>query len=367
MDKDLLYKYFRGETSPEEELSIIDWTEESEDNYKEFLRERRLYDMLLMSGLNNRKELHRKSRIISLFSHYYKYAAVVVGAALLITSLLYINRQEDRLITLADITEPVLMVDESEHINLKEKSFTIDQKNTSIKNDNIVNQLSLKNNNIEEGTNDKVLSNRLLVPHGQTYTVVLSDSTVVILNAESELVFPSRFSDVREVKLKGEAYFQVAHNDKPFIVHADDVDVRVLGTKFNVSNYSAESVMKTTLVEGSVQLEYGGETKRIKPSEQFSFNKENKSAEVCVVDTDIYTSWINDEYIFRNNTLDEILAKIGHWYKFDVSYEDETLKNKRFSFTIGRDASLDRIIEFVNSTEVVRIERINNSINIKNW
>lgn len=84
------------------------------------------------------------------------------------------------------------------------------------------------------------------------------------------------------------------------------------------------------------------------------------------MDTDIYTAWVNNEYIFRNAPLSEILTQIGHWYEFQTTYETPSLQEKRFSFTIGRDASLDQIIRFINSTEEVYIERMNTSIHIKN-
>ena len=112
-------------------------------------------------------------------------------------------------------------------------------------------------------------------------------------------------------------------------------------------------------------MEHNDETIRIKPSEQIVFDKKNLKSQVGIVDTDIYTSWTNNEYIFRNNTLEEILLQIGHWYKFDVNYENHSLRNKRFTFSIGHDASLKRIIEFINSTEEVKLEINNNSINIK--
>ena len=164
------------------------------------------------------------------------------------------------------------------------------------------------------------------------------------MNAESELIFPSQFNpQTREVELKGEAYFQVAKNqDRPFIVHTDQLDIRVLGTTFNVSSYAEEKIMRTTLIEGSVSIEQNGSTQLIQPSEQYIYNKENDKIDIQVVDTNIYTSWTNNEYIFKNTTLEDILTQIGHWYKFQTTYEASSLQEKRFTFTIGRDASLDQ-------------------------
>ena len=166
---------------------------------------------------------------------------------------------------------------------------------------------------------------------------------------------------------KGEAFFQVKHNEAvPFIVHTEQLDVRVLGTTFNVSSYADETLLRTTLVDGSVQIEQNGETHQLRPSEQYTYNKQTNTKETHTVDTDIYTAWVNNEYIFRNAPLSEILTQIGHWYEFQTTYETPSLQEKRFSFTIGRDASLDQIIRFINSTEEVYIERMNTSIHIKN-
>lgn len=189
------------------------------------------------------------------------------------------------------------------------------------------------------------------------------------MNAESELIFPSQFdTDTREVHLKGEAFFQVTHNEEvPFIVHTDQLDIRVFGTSFNVSSYAEENMLRTTLVEGSIRIEQDGNFQFIQPSEQYVYNKNTQEKSIQVVDTNIYTSWTNNEYIFRNTTLEDILVQIRHWYKFQTEYETPSLKEKRFSFTIGRDASLDQIIRFINNTEEIYIERNNENIHIKTF
>lgn len=214
----------------------------------------------------------------------------------------------------------------------------------------------------------KRADNRLLVPQGQTYKLALADGTNVMLNAESELTFPSEFdTDRREVFLKGEAFFQVTHNEKaPFIVHTDQLDVQVLGTTFNVSGYNNENMLKVTLVEGSIRIHQQGDSVKIRPNEQYNYNKNTREKRVQTVDTELFTSWVNDEYIFKDTTLDEIFNRINHWYMFDVTYESPSLKEKRFFLTIGRDASLDQIIQIINSTEEVCIEKKDNHIVVKN-
>ncbi len=366
MEKELLHKYFRGETSPQEEKQIMDWAEASADNYQLYLEERKIWNALLIHYTTiTKKDSHPKT--FSLFG-FYKYVAAAVAILLTVgTYTLYYLSNNSKKISLQDISEPTLFINNNEHITLNQKSFAIKEKTTQIKNDHKNNKLSYQQ---EEKTLQKkgVIPNRLLVPHGKTYQLLLSDGTSVTLNAESELIFPSQFdSETREVQLKGEAFFQVAHNEKvPFIVHTEQLDVRVFGTSFNVSCYAEENTLRTTLVEGSVRIEQDGNFQFIQPSEQYIYNKNTRKKSIQVVDTNIYTSWTNNEYIFKNTTLEDILTQIGHWYKFQTTYESSFLKEKRFTFTIGRDASLDQIIRFINNTEEIYIERINENIHIKN-
>ena len=366
MEKELLHKYFRGDTSPQEEKQVMDWAEASAENYKEYLEERKLWNALLIY-YTTATENSSQSKVFSLF-RFYKYIAAAVVILLTIgTYTLYYTQDGSQKISLQDISEPTLLLNNKEHITLNEKSFSIKDKATQIKNDHKNNKLSYQQEE-KVPLKEKIVTNRLLIPHGKTYQIQLSDGTSVTLNAESELIFPSQFdTDTREVHLKGEAFFQVAHNEEvPFIVHTDQLDIRVFGTSFNVNSYAEENMLRTTLVEGSIRIEQDGNFQFIQPSEQYVYNKNTQEKSIQIVDTDIYTSWINNEYIFRNTTLEDILVQIRHWYKFQTEYETPSLKEKRFSFTIGRDASLDQIIRFINNTEEIYIERNNENIHIKN-
>lgn len=364
MEKELLHKYFRGEASIQEEKQIMDWTESSADNHRQYLEERKIWNALLIHYNIDSKTT--RSKKISLL-HFSRYAAAVVILLLIIGTYIIYTDNSPTVLSLQEISEPTLLINNKEHIALTQKSFSIEEKTTLINNDHKNNKLSYQQQ--DKTTSPKeVETNRLLIPHGKTYQLTLSDSTIVTLNAESELIFPSQFnSPTREVRLRGEAFFQVAENkDKPFIVHTDQMAVRVLGTTFNVSSYTEEKIIRTTLIEGSVSIEQNGNTQLIRPSEQYLFNKGTNETSIQVVDTDVYTSWTKNEYIFRNTTLEDILTQIGHWYKFQTTYESPSLKEKCFSFSIGREASLDQFIRFINNTEEIYIERINENIHIKN-
>lgn len=364
MDKELLYKYFRGETSAEEELEIITWVEASALNRQEYLNERKIWNALLLQSVFEQEQ----KRSINLFSvsHIVRYAAAIL---IIVTIGLYsLNKSLfEKQITLADVSEPTLILDEKKNINLSDESFSMkDKLNNTISNNHAENQLSYRNTK-ETKTKAVVTMHRLLVPHGKTYQLILPDSTEVILNAETEFQYPSSFEGAtREVKLLGEAFFKVKRNAcKPFIVHTSQLDVRVLGTIFNVSSYPMEDQLKATLVNGSIQVEQNGEKLLISPSEQFLYDKKNHFWKKRIVDTDLFTSWTKNEFIFKNTTLEDIFHQLGHWYKFSVQYENELLKEKKFSFRMDRKTSLDHFIKIINNTQEVILERTNNNIYIK--
>ena len=371
MDKELLHTYFRGEATPEEEKQIMDWAESSPENYQEYMKERKIWNAILMYSVNptiKATATHKR-----LFLSLYKYAAIaVIAFGVGFYTLHNRNVPGDFLSHLSpmDISEPVLLQNNQKYIALGAESFSLNEQKGIVKNNHTDKLLSYHQEDASRGFSfgKKRADNRLLVPQGQTYKLALADGTNVMLNAESELTFPSEFdTDRREVFLKGEAFFQVTHNEKaPFIVHTDQLDVQVLGTTFNVSGYNNENMLKVTLVEGSIRIHQQGDSVKIRPNEQYNYNKNTREKRVQTVDTELFTSWVNDEYIFKDTTLDEIFNRINHWYMFDVTYESPSLKEKRFFLTIGRDASLDQIIQIINSTEEVCIEKKDNHIVVKN-
>ena len=204
----------------------------------------------------------------------------------------------------------------------------------------------------------------------------LPDGSKVWLNANSELRYPSDFNaDTRTVELTGQGYFEVTKNahkpfivkaDKdysveayfevksdslhPFIVHASDVAIRVLGTSFNVSAYKDESMIETTLVEGSVKLNVvsGGKrmTQMLKPNEKAEYQKGAGKIKVFGVNTEYDTAWKNGEIIFRNHPMDKVLKTLERHYHvvFEVK-DNEILKSiitARF-----KDEQLPQVLEYL--------------------
>ena len=181
----------------------------------------------------------------------------------------------------------------------------------------------------------------------------LPDGSKVWLNANSELRYLSDFNaDTRTVELTGQGYFEVTKNaHKPFIVKADkDYSVEVLGTSFNVSAYKDESMIETTLVEGSVKLNVvsGGKrmTQMLKPNEKAEYQKGAGKIKVFDVNTEYDTAWKNGEIIFRNHPMDKVLETLERHYHvvFEVK-DNEILKSiitARF-----KDEQLPQVLEYL--------------------
>ena len=196
--------------------------------------------------------------------------------------------------------------------------------------------------------------NRIVVPRGDEYRIVLSDGTKVWLNADTYLVFPSAFDKCeRAVEVHGEAFFEVMPNEKwPFVVKMDKSIVKVLGTFFNVNTYNQRNV--TTLVEGSVELGMRQGNCQLKPGEQGVV--ENGNVAVASVDVREYTSWKDGIFVFRNRRLEDAMTILARWYDIEVSYQNERVKNLHFTGNIKKHSNVSKLLKFWEETGLVGFE-----------
>lgn len=186
----------------------------------------------------------------------------------------------------------------------------------------------------------------------QSDMIILPDGTKVNIGAKTNFRFaPDYGKKDRIVYLEGEAYFDVAkHKDKPFIVKVNGQDIEALGTKFNVMAYASDSIYTTTLLEGSVSLSTRNIARKtiLKPDQQFTYNKNNKSIAVSEVDASLYTAWINGYYYFSDQNLKLILSKLTDMYGVTFEVSSQTLINKKFTGTFYKGQSVNNILEIIN-------------------
>ena len=190
--------------------------------------------------------------------------------------------------------------------------------------------------------------------------VVLPDGTRVSLGTRTSFSYDSHYgkSD-RIVHLEGEAYFEVAkEEDKPFIVNTKEQTIEALGTKFNVTAYPADSLLTTTLLDGSVLLITQNllHPTILKPNEQFVYNKKTRSALLQQVDANRFVSWTTGYYYFPEQSLEAILYRLSHVYGVQFTVKSETLNHRTFTGTFYRGQSVKDIMEIIHLSIPIRYE-----------
>jgi transmembrane sensor len=213
--------------------------------------------------------------------------------------------------------------------------------------------------------------NVLEVPHGGEFNLTLSDGTRVWLNAESRLEYPVKFlNPTREIMLSGEAFIEVAANpEKPFIVHTRDLNVRVLGTAFNISAYSDEQLQVLTLNHGSVEITgitgLPETNYQLSPGHQFTLDKSNSKTEVKTVDPLLYSAWIHGSFVFNDETLEQIFTKLQRWYNINVLYQNEAVRNERLTGTLPRFGEFGTILNMISQVSDTEFDVKGNTITVK--
>lgn len=202
--------------------------------------------------------------------------------------------------------------------------------------------------------------NTIETPRGGQYQIKLPDGTRVWLNASSSLRYPAVFArDNREVELKGEGYFEVSKDKRrPFKVKSGIQEVKVLGTHFNVSAYSDEAMIRTTLLEGVVQvgLLKGGAAEKnvlLKPGQQSLMSL--KELKVSNADTEESVAWKNGYFKFNDESIESILKKISRWYDVDVSYEGK-MTDKIFNGKVSRYGNVSDVLQILQLTGAIKFK-----------
>ena len=167
--------------------------------------------------------------------------------------------------------------------------------------------------------------------------------------------YPNHFvGDERRVQVEGEAYFQVAKDaSKPFIVEAAEMDVRVTGTEFNVMAYQDKDRVETTLVKGSIEVDVEGKVVKMLPDMQAVFSKTDKQLITRTVRTELYTSWKEGVFEFRDLPLREIAEQLGRWYDVEFEFRDELVAEIRFTGAVKRMKPITFILDVIKETKAI--------------
>lgn len=211
----------------------------------------------------------------------------------------------------------------------------------------------------KKATDGPIQYNTIETPRGGQYQVVLPDGTKVWLNASSSLRYPIEFaSNERKVDLTGEAYFEVVSNKHmPFRVVSNKQVVEVLGTHFNINAYTNEAAIKTTLLEGAVNVSLPGtsQMQRLQPGQQAVVKYNDSGIVVKPVSADEAIAWKKGYFVFADQDLKSIMRELARWYNVEIEYQGN-ITNTAFSGSVSRSKSITQVLRVLELTDNVHFK-----------
>ena len=382
--KSLLHKFILGQCTPEETNTVIDYYGKNKlttdfptvEDIKTLLEvipkmDESTAKTLFSNILSSAKEIEQtapKTKKVP----FRTYMAVAASLVVLLSIGLFYQRdffkpKSDLILNSNEITLQ-LENGEIQVISNTSKSPVKDSRGNVVANHN--------GNKIVYDTKttlENIVYNTIKIPYGKRFDLELSDGTVIHLNSGSTLKYPVKFiaGENRQVFLEGEAFFDVSKDKThPFVVQANNLNIRVLGTHFNVSSYPEDALTDVVLVEGSVGLYTQNEqfdvTKNIvlKPGYKGSFNRKEGTIETKSVLTTVYTSWMQGRLTFRNMSFGDISKKLERHYNVTIVNQNKKLSNEKFNATFG-DEPIEKVLSYFNEIHGIKYTLKNNEVLIK--
>jgi ferric-dicitrate binding protein FerR (iron transport regulator) len=292
MDKELLQRYVEGYVTTEEIETVVDWLDASEDNVREFMALHKLYDISIVNKQACKQTTYIPKRIISF--RKISYEIVEIAAIFL-----------------------VLWVGLQQYFNKPEQ---------------------------EEAP---IVYQTLFVPAGQRAELTLSDNTKVWLNAKSKLTFPTNFGKGnREVRLEGEAYFDVTRSEKQlFVVKTETMNIEVLGTEFNVIDYTSHDISDVSLVKGSIRLKTNNlpQYYTLKVNENITV-KEGEIHISSIGDYD-YFKWKEGLLCFNKETVESIIGKLQLFFDVKIEVKKQELLKHRYTGKFRTKDGIEQVLK----------------------
>lgn len=374
----LIVSHLRGELSVDEQEKLNAWRKHSEENERLFSKltdEAFLLEELPGYGARDREAARAKvregvregnrRRFPFTYKRYIKYAAAVVLAAVAGWGLLRFDKAGDQPAGSASIellpggNRAILTLDGGQEIDLdKAHTGEIARQDQTVILKSEEGYIAYDMSSAKAVSSGNAKFNTISTPKGGQYRLRLPDGSRVWLNAQSSLRFPTWFEGKeRRVELTGEAYFEVTHTgaDKvPFKVVLGKQTVEVLGTEFNVSGYSDEGDITTTLLTGKVKIDYGTDEAKatglknvtLSPGQKASVRKLTEEIEVSEADIEESIAWKNGQFRFENAELSTIMRQIARWYDVEVEYRGD-VEHIRFRAGTSRNVPASKIFQIL--------------------
>ncbi|OXB00923.1 FecR family protein [Flavobacterium pectinovorum] len=365
MISEILHKYLSNEASEQEIQTLFEWIDASEENKKQFINLKKTWAITSLSeGFSSEAipviSIKKKNKLTTCL----KFAAVFL--VLFGLAKLAFNYSQKT----ASLKEIVLELADgsSELITSNNQSKVVNDKGDLI-------AKKFPNQIIYFGKvqDQEVVYNTLKVPYGKRFKLQLSDGTVVSLNSGTTFKYPEQFgvNGKRNVYLTGEAFFEVAKDKThPFIVHANKVEVEVLGTKFNVSAYPENPTVNSTLIEGSIQMaevENKSNAVLLMPNQMATWQNNSKKITTKFVDTSIYAAWTKGDIAFKDTPFSTIAKIIERTYDVKIINENSDLARQNFTGSIKiSESSVENILELLKRDTPFNYAIKENTITITN-
>lgn len=381
IDIEIILKKINNTISEKEEIFLKEWLEENTEHQKYFEKAKEYFENGSAFDENPADSKLAWENINSSGSNGNSWKKVVrlgtsIAAAIsLIVALVYLfgSNQQDATPPMAKVEqikpgEPkatLVLGDGTKYdlsqggnVNLNSGGAAINSEGAAIK---------YTENSKEQA---QLIYNTLIIPKGGEYFLELSDGTKIWINSETTLKYPVQFvGDERNVELTGEAYFEVAHNEnKPFYVLSGDQSIEVLGTQFNVSSYKDDEHIVTTLVEGKVNVYRtiaSKENQILLPNQQSSMNKASGEITSKIVDPQNFIAWKSGAFYFQDQTFDSMVKVLSRWYDIDVFYENDNVRDIKFTGRFKRYDEFEKVIKLIEKTDEVKFKINGKTVIIK--
>lgn len=376
-------RYVRGDLSGEDRVALIKWLEASPEHLRQFRKilqtEMRVSAAGKWRRLDRTQErvwkritpvfVNRKKR---LYLWWMRIAAIII--VLIGVYFVWQIRQmpTEKFVPVAEVVKiesgspkAILVMNAGEPIELKEGESrqVADVFGVKVIQDSTG---GLRFEDREGAAEEEIGKSSVIVPEKGEYFVILSDGTKVWINSDSELEFPNRFGeDIREVKLKGEAYFEVTSDSrKPFYVLAGETKVHVLGTAFNVSAYREDRQTEVALLRGKVSFDVKDKVYVLVPGEIATLNRESGETIVRKGDVAAIVDWKAGRFNFEDMSLEELTVKLSRWYGVTFVFSDEAVKKLRFSGAMTKYRTLDYVLDMISKTTDVTFSLKENRVTV---
>jgi transmembrane sensor len=369
----LLRRYLAGEAS-EKEIDFL------HAYYKAFEQGPELTNQLsaveknsLEERISNRltKDLDALKPIKKTNLTFLKYAAAVLLAMLSISYFIYTNTKIDKpqigavVATNSQKTDQiVLKLANGSEVNLTNDglSKTITEHGATLYSEK---QGELNYKNSSSQPSEPAAYNEVTIPFGKQFKITLADGTKVWLNASSSLRFPVAFHpNKRDVYVTGEAYFEVSKDaSRPFTVHTKQSEIVVTGTEFNVASHEDRNEVKTTLVEGSVNVNFANQSMKLAPGEESTSNILNQPMSKVEADVEQTIAWKSGYFVF-DQPLKEVLNILSRWYGVTIIL-DKKIANSTVAGKFSNKRSLEQILTYIGKLKDFKVIVKSKTIELK--